>query len=296
VRFVCEARSELAAATIRQHNYEVDVCPDGGLLAAILGLKPHLVINDLLDTDAAYVAALKTAGCRVVNFEDLGPGADHADLVVNALYDDDPGRPGHLAGPDYFCLRDEFVYGAERAVRPSVGRILVTFGGVDENNLTMRSIDVLVPVCRSRRIAIDVVVGPGFRYHAELDSAVRRHAYPELRVAAATSRISDYMLAADMAMTSGGRTVLELASLRVPTIVVCQNARELTHSFATPENGILNLGLHSAIGDDDLESAVVGLIDDARLRDRLREKLSRRDLTGGKRRVAKAIAALLEDG
>lgn len=295
IQFVCEARSELAASTIRQYNYEVVTCPDGELLATILALKPHLVINDLLDTDADYVRHLKAANCRVVNFEDLGPGADHADLVVNALYDPDPARPGHLAGADYFCLRDEFVYRAESAARTSVERILVTFGGVDENNLTLRSIDALVPVCRPRGIALDVVVGPGFRYHAQVQAALQRHDYPGLRIAAATSRISDYMMAADVAVTSGGRTVLELAALRVPMVVVCQNARELTHSFANAENGVVNLGIHSAVAQIEIAAAVQRLIEDSEARNGLRAKLSLHDLSGGKRRVAKAIVALFED-
>ena len=254
-----------------------------------------MVINDRLNNEADYVRALKAAGCRVVNFEDLGPGAAEADLVVNALYDQNPTPPTHLVGPDYFCLRDEFVYKPDRDARESVERILVTFGGVDQNNLTLRTIDTLVPLCAPRGIAIDVVVGPGFQHHPEIEAAVRRHGYERLHVAAPTVRISDYMMAADLAVTSGGRTVLELATLRVPTLVICQNERETTHSFATRENGVMNLGLHAYVTPQELAASVLQLIDDAPLRADMRERLSRRDLTGGKRRVAKAIAALLED-
>lgn len=293
VRFVCERRSALSAGAIAQQNYEVETCPDGQLLNAVLALKPDLVINDLLDTDAAYVRALKDHGCRVVNFEDLGPGSALADLVVNALYDGYPSPGTHLVGPQYFCLRDEFLYLPRREPRDDVRKILVTFGGVDENNLTARVVDALVPECGPRGIAIDVVVGPGYRHQDELRRVVERHAYPALQVAASTSRISDFMVAADIAVTSGGRTVLELASLAIPTLVICQNEREATHSFATWENGVLNLGLHSGVTGERIAEQVSRLVDGAALRQEMRGKLANWDLTKGKRRVANAIVSLL---
>jgi spore coat polysaccharide biosynthesis predicted glycosyltransferase SpsG len=293
LRFVCEARSALAAETIRERNYSVDVCPDGGLLEAVLAQGPDLVINDILDTDAAYVRALKSAGCRVVNFEDLGAGGDHADLVINALYDDRPERRSHLAGPDYFCLRDEFLYLPERKPRPAVERVLVTFGGTDENNLTARIVGLLAPECRRRGIAIDVVVGPGYGHRRELDEAVRQCG-EGVRVASGTSRISDYMLTADLALTSGGRTVLELASLRIPTLVICQNERELTHRFASPANGVQNLGLHRDAAPGTIVESFVRLVEDRDLREAMRERMNRWDLTRGKRRVVSALASVLD--
>lgn len=294
LHFVCEHRSELAAETIRARNYAVDMCPNGGLLDAVLALKPDLVINDILDTDAEYVRSLKASGCLVVNFEDLGAGSDHADLVINALYDDEPQRHSHLAGPEYFCLRDEFLYLPDRQPRPTVERVLVTFGGTDENNLAARIIELLAPVCRPRGIAIDVVVGPGFRHGRELDEAVRRCGADAVHVAGSTSRISDFMMTADLALTSGGRTVLELASLRVPTLVICQNERELTHRFASAENGVLNLGLHDAVPPETIVASFLRLVDDREVREAMRERMGRWDLTKGKRRVTKSVVSLFD--
>ena len=51
------------------------------------------------------------------------------------------------------------------------------------------------------------------------------------------------MLEADLIFTSAGRTTYEVASIGVPTIVLAQNDRELTHFFASSEFGFINLGL-----------------------------------------------------
>ena len=43
------------------------------------------MVNDILNTTTAYMKRLAAAGVRCVNFEDEGPGASLARLVVNCL-------------------------------------------------------------------------------------------------------------------------------------------------------------------------------------------------------------------
>lgn len=299
LRFVCDSRSGLAADHISRQNWNVEVAPQGGLLDAVLAHRPHLVINDLLDTGIGYVQALKAVGCRVVNFEDLGDGALHADLVINALYPYAGDPPHVLTGARWFCLRDEFLYTKRSAERPRVERVLITFGGVDEGDLTARVLRLLGPVAAARGIVLDVVVGPGYAHQESLGLAVSDLArrWPELRVevTGATARISDHMRDADLAVTSGGRTVFELVSLAVPSVVICQNLREATHTFAVAAHDVLNLGWRGAVDDAGIVGPIERLIDDASARSRMREAAIRVDLTAGKRRVIGRLLGLLED-
>ena len=46
------------------------------------------------------------------------------------------------------------------------------------------------------------------------------------------SNMAEFLLGTSIAFTSGGRTVYELASLRIPAIILFQNERESTHNFA----------------------------------------------------------------
>ena len=50
------------------------------------------------------------------------------------------------------------------------------------------------------------------------------------------------MKSADLAITSNGRTVYELAHMNIPTIVISQHQRETTHLFANKSNGFVSLG------------------------------------------------------
>ena len=62
-----------------------------------------------------------------------------------------------------------------------------------------------------------------------------------------TNVISKYMLKSDIAICSNGRTVHELAHLNIPSIVISQHNRELTHNFSNPKNGVISIGKYDKI-------------------------------------------------
>lgn len=293
VHFVCCDDSMLAAEHIRSFNYPVSVVTQSELISHLALLQPDLVINDILDTDAEYILKVKELGCKVVNFEDLGSGHPHAHLVFNALYPSHSGANNVRSGPAYFCLRDEFLYTPHREVRPHIQNILVTFGGVDEGNLTARVISNIAPWCKAHETAIDIVLGPGYIHDDDLEQILAQHPGLLYTITRVTKRISEYMARADLAITSGGRTVLELASMEVPTIVICQNERETTHTFASSEHGIANLGYRLNLSDTTLRERFIEIANNATLRAQMREKAKRLDLKQGKRRVIGEILQLI---
>lgn len=295
VLFLCTSEDRMAIDYIRAHNYPVQVVEEKGWQNSVIDSRPDMVINDILDTDAEYVDSLHANGIGVVNFEDMGSGAEKADLVVNALYPHQMPSAHILTGPKYFCLRDEFLHVPGRSSPNTVQRILLTFGGVDEGDLTGRVLEVLTPIISSKRISMDVVLGPGYLHGEVLQKRVERLDYPLINIVRSTPKISDYMIAADLAITSGGRTVLELASLRVPMVVICQNHRETTHTYASSDNGIVNLGLRHDVSDHAIRTTVQRLIEDESLRSLARDRLNSLDLSNGKQRVMSAIDAVLHN-
>ena len=294
VEFVVSEKDDLAAAHIDRHNYRLHQVPTGQLLNTLKSIQPDLVINDILDTAIGYVKSLKESGFKVVNFEDLGSGTKAADLVVNALYPMQGASARVLSGPDYFCLRDEFLHIQLPKPRERVENVLLCFGGVDEGNLTCRTLAAISATCASREIGVTIVLGPGYRSAEKLEKLTSRLNLSRVEVVKSTSRISDFMAGADVAVTSGGRTVFELAALAVPTIVICQNDREMTHRFATEAHGITNLGHRDAVTEQTIRSAFEEIVSDGRRRQEMRKRVAAFDLRGGKKRVTELIQALLE--
>lgn len=295
--FVMTEADDIARDIITDSNYPVTVVESGGLANAVIKLNPDLVINDILDTERAYVHKLRSSGCKVVNFEDLGDGALEADLVVNALYPVS-SQPDHVKfGPDYFCLRDEFIHAPQKPEGPRKHNILLTFGGMDEGNLSMRCLNILAAILDEAQVSpsINVILGPGYRHIDKIEAWRRGYGgSAAINIIQKTARISDYMLGADFAITSGGRTVLELCATRTPMLVICQNEREATHCLLEGNKGLVNLGDRRQVTDLDIKQEIVKLIFDDALLHLMKENLQKQDLASGKARVIELIEDVLK--
>lgn len=285
--FICESKSQQAANYIKSFNYNVHICENGKLAEAVAYQKCDLVINDILDTSENYMSQLSGLPIKVINFEDLSDASKSADAVFNALYPNSKNKNVY-SGVKYFCLRDEFIYTQPKPFSHSVENILLTFGGVDEGNITHNVLEVISQL--DLDCNVDVVLGPGYQRFETLSSF---NDIDNVKIIKNTKKISDYMQKADLAITSGGRTVLELASLAIPTLVICQNERETTHSFLASENGVLNLGFRGDLTRHHITSAISKLLENSDMRLSMHNKMKDIDLLKGKSRVIDKIKQIV---
>lgn len=290
--FICTRDSDLAAQVFTANRYTTLVQDTESLVNTVLAQSPDLVINDFLDTDEAYVTALQASGAKVVTFEDLGSGAQCADLVVNAVYGDPEPKPNHRVGPDYFCIRDEFLSAPERPFSVAAREVLITFGGVDEENLTARILALIWPEANRRGIRLSVVTGAGYGHAVALQALIGNIGSPLVLQTNGTKRMSEYMARADLAFSSAGRTLFELATMKVPAIVMACNPREETHPFASSHNGFWYLGRHDRVSDEQILSTFGQLLDEPERRLAMRDRLEGFSFRDGKKRVLAEIAAV----
>ncbi len=291
ITFVCTKESELAASSIAARDYRTKIQTGDDLAETVLAQRPDLVVNDILNTSYAYVRRLRDAGCRVVNFEDEGPGAALADLAVNALYEEKAG-PHTLSGYRYFCLRDEFLQARQNTFRPRARKVLVTFGGTDDSDFTRKTIQVIRPVCAAENIALHVVAGPGYAHRRELETHLAASGWNNVHFTAATNVMSRVMEDTDLAVCSAGRTVYELAHMRIPAIVLAHHEREAMHTFARPRNGFAYLGCMADFDGRALFAAFTRLLKSEERRE-LFDRMARFDFSRNKARVVRGILALL---
>jgi spore coat polysaccharide biosynthesis predicted glycosyltransferase SpsG len=261
---------------------------EGDVIASLCTLDPDIVINDILDTERSYIRSLKEMGLFVVNLEDLGAGALDADLVVNALYDDYSPHPNHLGGAEYDCLREEFQTVEAKVVDGPVREVLVTFGGTDPNNLTAKTLRALDKV--PGEFTVTTILGLGYAHEAEL-AEVLTELERDPRILRNVQSMSDHICSADMAITSAGRTVLEIAAVGTPCLVLCQNQREMRHLHARSDYGIINLGLGTLLSEEELTQWLQRMIQDRDLRREMNRRMLSVDIRGGCERVVEAILA-----
>lgn len=248
--------------------------------------RPDMVVLDVLDTQRDFVERVREAADFVVSFEDLGPGSHLADLVINDLYTDLYPKENHWYGLQVSILGPQFEQIEPRdGVSPDVERVLVTFGGTDPNNLTLKALKALAIAEFDH--GVTVVLGPGYA-----------HPLPDLEdfglsgsVVRSVENMAELMSSADLAITSAGRTVTELMVTGVPTIALCQNERELRHSHASSPYGVINLGLGAQIDPEHLSRHISLLTGD----DDLRRDMQRRALQAVRERSNREIAGRILD-
>ena len=258
----------LGASLLGQYPFElVEVDGDAGFLALVERLSPDLTILDQLDTERAYVEALRRASGRVVTFEDQGPGALLADLLVSDLYQNlDVPDERQLTGIANAILAPNFETAlGPKPFRPEAGHVLVVFGGTDPAHLTERALEALARAGFAGHV--DVVLGPGAQRDIDLgDYGLEGALHSNVKYMPAL------MEKADLAVSSAGRTITELVSLGVPVLCLCQNEKELTHTHASARYGVVNLGLGELVGPGTLAAHIGRLVGSAELREVLRTR------------------------
>ncbi|MBW9220551.1 hypothetical protein KKP89_03985 [Methanothermococcus sp. SCGC AD-155-N22] len=270
ILFLTWDSDEKALNLIKNHNYKVIATSKENLLDAISNIKPNIVINDILDTEIEYIKRLKELGCFVVNFEDLGEGADEAHLVFNALYEKTNPKPTHKFGYEYECLNEKFYLYPPIKFKEYPETLFLCFGGVDQNNLTCRVLNIVPDLIRETTINnVVVVIGPGYRYKEKLNEVLASLDNIKIKVYQNVSNMPKLMREADIAITSNGRTIYELTAMGIPTISIAQNDRETLHLFARYHPGIKYLGIACTLSDRDLLEAIKEVANNHSLRKKM---------------------------
>jgi spore coat polysaccharide biosynthesis predicted glycosyltransferase SpsG len=122
----------------------------------------------------------------------------------------------YLLGPEYVSLRKSFWDVPEKEIKEIVTDVMVTFGGDDSKNITPKVMGFLAvdyPVLKKH-----IVIGSAFKNLAEIEAVVDDNTY--LVHSPDAEGMRAVMSASDIAVTSGGQTLYELARVGVPTAAV----------------------------------------------------------------------------
>ncbi|MDP2599835.1 MAG: UDP-2,4-diacetamido-2,4,6-trideoxy-beta-L-altropyranose hydrolase [Deltaproteobacteria bacterium] len=281
-----------------------DRYPEGGLRAVssedqeleeILPLLKkegiEVLITDLICPSGEYLTALKKSGVFLVSIDELGKTVFPSHLVFNcnALSGEKRyvtnGETMVYQGVQYVLLRSEFGRAEKKRVGESVKTILISCGGTDMKGLSLKAARALEPLAGSFEIIF--VVGPDFKFREDLEAMFSKNS--RMQMVHDIKDMPSLMRRADLAVTSGGATMYELACLGVPSIILDQYEHQNEFAGALDKsNAVINLGLGEKVKEEAIRDAVASLFSRER-----REQLS---LTGqrvvdgnGAARVARLI-------
>ena len=247
-----------------------------------------IFINDILTTSIDYMIALRTVlpNAKIINFEDDGEGALKADLVFNALFQENT-LPQIKSGEKYYISGKIFMFYQPIDIKDHVERIFISFGGADPQNYSDRLLSIISKP-EYQKYYFVVVLG---RAKHNVDALMEYDKYDNIEVLYDISNMPEVMSSCDIAVTSRGRTGYELAFLGIPTIAMAQNQREEKHGFVCNENGFTYIGLNPT--DEIIEGTLKMYLQLSKeSREKFHNMLLSHDLRGGRKRVMSLINSL----
>jgi UDP-2,4-diacetamido-2,4,6-trideoxy-beta-L-altropyranose hydrolase len=161
-----------------------------------------------------------------------------------------------LLGPEYALLRPEFWPPDQAPATGSVERVLLLTGGSDPLGLGPQLLTALEPL--PGEIAFTVVVGPLAENRAEVEAAARASAHP-VDVVVGPAEVLELMRSADLAVSTAGQTLYELAAAGTPSVAVQIADNQEGNLRALAAAGVIRAAGHAGEGslsDSVLENCV----------------------------------------
>jgi len=273
--FITACEGEALLQRLREEKFDVHVLghshPDSSdwdYTKNILAAYPSAwVVLDGYHFNEVYQQRVKEAEHRLLVIDDMAHLKHYyADIVLNQNlhaeqlhYSCEP-YTRLLLGTRYVLLRREFLGWKDwrRDIPEVARRVLVTLGGGDPENYTLKVIQALQKVDVSG-LEATVVIGASNPHADVLEAAIGQSRIP-IHLSPNARNMPELMAWADLAVSAGGSTVWELAFMGVPTIalVLADNqqyiVRELNRAGIT-----LDLGWCTGMSSVDIGAAFMQL-------------------------------------
>lgn len=162
-------------------------------------------------------------------------------IVVNgAIYAEElnyPAKKGvtYLLGLKYVPLRKEFWNVPEKEIKENIESMMITFGGDDMCNMTPKVLRLLQN--NFPDLIKNVVIGKGFKNIYEIeelkDNRTNLIYYPD------AEKIKNVMLESDIAISTAGQTLYELAVTGTPTIAISVAKNQLNNIKGWAKDGFI---------------------------------------------------------
>jgi len=217
-------------------------------------LNTSWIVVDGYQFNTNYQRIIKESGLRLLFIDDNGH-CDHyyADIVLNQnLHADESMYPNKepytklLLGTKYVLLRREFLkYRNWKREIPDVARkVLVTMGGSDPDNVTLKVIKALQQTDIDN-LQVIVVVGASNPHYEKLQKVASECQF-KIELRRNVTNMPELMSRADVAVASVGTTSWELAFMRLPpAILVLADNQEKAANLLTKKKIVLLLGYGS---------------------------------------------------
>ena len=239
-------------------------------------LKTWLVLDGYHFTPE-YQKSIRDVGCRLLVIDDMNHlPCYHADILLNqnihasSMHYSCDRDTVKLLGCEYALLRREFLKykDRKREIPDKAKKIMVTMGGADSKNVTLKVIRALNNL-NDPELEIRIVVGPANHHLSSLKKELSFSPF-DFDLLRSEHNMPELMAWADMAISAGGSTCWELVFMGLPGLIttVAENQAGIAEGLGKA-GAAIDLGWHEDISVNQCAEALQEILQDKNKRSRL---------------------------
>ena len=249
--------------------------------ALVKKFNPSWIVLDGYHFEANYQKTLKDSNCRLLCIDDNGHADFYsADIILNQnlhaderLYAKKVAHALLLLGPRFCLLRRQFRdrTSSVRKTASIASRLLVTMGGGDQNNVTLRVVKAIKRIGTAEFTA-KIVFGQTNPHLYSLTRVIGDidGAFTLLKNVA---DMAGLMAWADMAISGGGSTCWEMACMGLPAVVLTTFVNQQQNTERLSKLGVIKaLGWHQDCEDANIVNSIELLATDPIQRNNMSQK------------------------
>lgn len=227
-----------------------------------------------------YQKAIREAGISLLVIDDMNHlPYYHADILLNQnihapklIYHCDEDTD-ILLGSQYVLLRREFLKYRDfkRQISERAKNILVTLGGADPDNVTLKVIGAL-KLLNVPDMSVRIIIGPANLHQETLRNAIASNHF-EVELILNPLNMPELMAWADMAISAGGSTCWELMFMALPSIilVLAENQAAIAE-YLMNKKAAVSMGCFAKYTEEQISHACKSLIESSIVRTSLSQQ------------------------
>ena len=249
-----------------------------------------VIVVDIYKIQQSYLNVLRKYA-KLVVISDLEKINFSADLVVNGFVGfknsikQNKFNSKCLLGPKYQILDRRFEKIKVKNLNKQ--KILITFGGYDENNITEKLYEILQNF--TNNVDIKIILGPATKKTKKIKQFEKEHK-KNIKIITKTNNMPKEISQASFGICAGGLTTYEFAAANIPMAIICQYKHQLkTANEWEKQQMAINLGLNKK----NIDIKIIKLLE--KIYSKKIKKTKKKIIDGyGSKRVSKEILQLIK--
>jgi UDP-2,4-diacetamido-2,4,6-trideoxy-beta-L-altropyranose hydrolase len=187
-------------------------------------------------------------------------------------------------GPEYFILNPLFLkyQNMKRNIKRKSKNILITMGGSDPNNLTIKIIKALVNI---KEIKLNVILGKLFKKRNDIEK-IRKLNPQKISKFIDIDNMYEMMLKNDLFIGTGGNTSFEAAFMGIPGILINQTPLQNYNGISYAKKGVFkNLGLGSKLKRNLIEEEIKKITNSQDIRRKMYRNARKLNISTGIKKI-----------